>query len=244
MLQERRLVHGTQLEPLAVMERHTIFPFDYNFSESRVELQRRLDEERRNNPDLKSWGYFPESPYTTSEQYPETAKLVSNVERYFIGKLGDAYQRAMKVAFIRLAPEDPSKDGEMHVDVGRGVEFTANHRERKPGEEILRGLLNLGSEPRRLIIATSTADQLRAKGLEISDDAYKPIQLPEGEETSVISIPGRQGNTVHALFFLANRVPHVGEEEPHFLVSFGTYAQRNYKLGITSQPSYNTQWYG
>lgn len=232
MLLERQIILGSKENPLMVLEKYKLACKSLDFKKARREL---LEHEQKRSETKSQWGYFPGFENDEEKFYPNCIRLASQLQKNFIKKLGAAAEKKLELAFIKVASkEQPDAFGGLHIDVDAGIKIVkegyAAH-----GIEILRLLLNPHEHARVIEYSFLDKHRLRELGVEISDDQYKPIGLPELVQTEKIEIPPIEENAIHGLKFWSSLIPHVGAtgSNGHFLISYGAYVNRkdvNYKL--------------
>ncbi len=230
MIVERRIILGTEANPLMVLGRHKIDPEDFDFLLAQQEL---LNYVKEKADESYTWGYFPEligkSGYN---EYPYCTKLSEQLQKKFINNLRES-ERNFRLAFIRMATRTPvSEFGGLHIDVDIGI---AHKRDPSaPHEkEIVRFLLNPGKHPRILEYTEVDRNALQKMGVNISRTEYRILKLPANIEIKRIEIPPRENNFIWALKFWSSLIPHAGitDDNGHFLIAYGMYADTNqYKL--------------
>lgn len=232
MLEEREIIFGTKENPLMVLEKYKIKPQLFGFQKAYKEL---LQHEQKRSETKSQWGYFPGFEIDERKTYPNCLKLADQLKKKFLSKMHHSVEKNLQLAFIRMASkEDQGVFGGFHVDVDPGIKIV-KEQPIPQGTEILRLLINPDKNSRFIKYSPLDKHRLREFGIEISDDQYNQINLPENLVAETIEIPPIGKNSVHSLKFWSSLIPHAGvtDSRGHFLISYGTYVNRkdvNYKL--------------
>jgi len=166
---DKKIILGSEENPLMVLEKHKINPEDFNFKAAQRELLRHEEQKAEHY----TWGYFPQYE-ANPEEYPECVKLSERISSKFL------YLEVLdwKMAFVRVSSKEPKSDfGGIHIDVDIGVAHTKNPNFK--GKEIARMLINPYHYPRKLIYCKLTTKQLEKRNVKINRDNYEIINIPE-----------------------------------------------------------------
>lgn len=232
MLDERKVILGSKESPLMVLEKYKIKPKLFNFKKAYQEL---FSHEQERSEAKCQWGYFPGFEKDEHNLYPNCIKLAGQFEKSFLSKMQKPLEKNLQLAFIRMASKEISGSfGGFHIDVDPGVNIVKD-AEQKNGTEVLRLLINLHDRPRKLKYTPLDRFRLREMGIEVSDDQYVPINIPDSIPQSTIEIPPIEKDAVYSLKLWSSLIPHMGltDEKGHFLISYGAYVNRkdvDYKL--------------
>ncbi len=232
MLLEREIILGSKENPLMVLEKHKIKPNSFKFEKAYKEL---LQHEQKRSETKSQWGYFPGFEKEEEKLYPNCIQLSKHLQKKIISKLQHHVDRKLKLAFIKMSSKEISDAfGGLHIDVDSGIKIVKDAPDTH-GIEILRLLLNPHKNPRKIKYSLLDRHRLRELGIEISEEQYKPINLPETIPTETVDIPSIEKDAIYGLKFWSSLIPHVGvtDSKGHFLISYGAYVNRkdvNYKL--------------
>lgn len=216
----KKIILGPAENPLMVLES---YPLEFNYTyihDAYSELSKKCKEN-----EMGTWGYFPELPENTKEQYPHCYILGKVIYEHIISKMRHKAEGKQELAFIKMSEGSLAGSyGGLHVDVTSGVGIYQANKE-NAGKDILRCIINLHQAPRVLKYVEVPKKKLQTLGVKIDEKEYRPINLPEDIDTKSVEIPGVRSDKIWLIKFWSNIVPHVGEtdERGHFVAGFGQY---------------------
>lgn len=173
------------------------------------------------------WGYYPGHPRqeeVNKHPLPRCQQLHMHLDASFVPLHREL--RDTHLAFIRLCTGAHYSEG-LHLDADDQTAVAGDAS--RGGRDVFKFLMNLHpGASREFRYADVPLEELRERsGVALSRDAYSSIgyEALAGLPVSILRIPPRQGGTVFAATFLANTVPHSGNDGPegHFLLSYAGY---------------------
>lgn len=205
------------------------------FDAAQAELQSVINQE---NDGDKCWGYFPQHPdkeFISRYDLPKCKKLEAEILGYL--KKFPVFE-SLQTSFIRMSNGLTYRNhGGLHLDVDAGSAYVGDADNYDGSAYIIKIALNAHrSEGRAFFYLDTPIPELREKfGIDYSYTEYRPLPLeavPEGLEVKSGIIPPRTDTHIYANVFIANRVPHSGNDrdDGHFLLAFAAYSKKNLKL--------------